>query len=981
MKKVILSLILICSTLFVFAQNNYLDWQAASQIRKAVDPRWEGASATISQNAVYAWTDLSSGSRDVYAQMKNPQGNNIWGTSPLVICHDDYTKENLRIVTTSDNCVILSWTSRSKFAPSQCKLSAQKINSNGQILWQTSGIEITSASGSVSQVSLLSDDQGGAYTFYCSSDSSIYSTNGQHLNSSGELLWGINGHTLFNNTTNFSICKDNSGGFFFSYCSSTNQISYNHLNSNADFLWEPAVLTNTASSYSTAEIVSDNQNGFYAVWADLRNSYHIYAQHINSSGTITWNQDCNISENLSGTNFYPEIVSISSGEAFIAFINTADSPQYQKVVLRKINIEGNLLNVNVNLFDNSYYVIQNAILTQKNDLVYLAFMAYNNSYTSTSFACQRFNADGSAPWLPNGLFFRQTPYCSPNRLSFTPSNDNIFLTWMENFNKKDNITTQVMDLNGNQLLPVNSSVLDSGISGSSHLQKVVNYDNYSFICWTDSRDLQSGGIYLQKLDSNGNQLFQTDGKLILENGVNFLDAQKNTFGGVTVFYTVSEEANLVCKAQCFDNNGNALWDPNGLTYLNFPYLMDPQFLITNDPNTNDYAIFFMKCDPEYNTEIRVQRIVNSQPLWGYEGKLIYTDLFIIALKKYSNNCLIFTSAGENYYSQYKAFKLDENCDIVPDWPAQGLLIMNTDLGITMQETPVGLLFASCQGTNITLQILNNAGQLTFPENGYPLQMDYPFSYINWNDGLELYYYIGNPLVVRKWAFQNNQLSPLWNSEYRLVYTALPQTTYDFKFTNMETNTLISFISIDQTNYSRNLNFKVLDRWGSILGDPNGCPVSGPCFDMYDYQVSPINAVTAYIGWVDAGISSYNESKCPDYPTYHNLYMQKLNLTALSNSDPNNSPLAVKLFNNYPNPFNPSTKISFSLPQNSHAKLDVFNIKGQLIKSLINDNLTQGLHEVVWNGTDSNGKKTSSGIYFYKLSTKNKTLTKKMLMLK
>ncbi|MDA3814597.1 MAG: T9SS type A sorting domain-containing protein [Candidatus Cloacimonetes bacterium] len=87
-------------------------------------------------------------------------------------------------------------------------------------------------------------------------------------------------------------------------------------------------------------------------------------------------------------------------------------------------------------------------------------------------------------------------------------------------------------------------------------------------------------------------------------------------------------------------------------------------------------------------------------------------------------------------------------------------------------------------------------------------------------------------------------------------------------------------------------------------------------------------------------------------------------------------------NNYPNPFNPTTTISFSVTQtSSFVTLSVYNIKGQKIKTLISDQLSAGQHSVVWDGRDSNNKQVSSGIYFYKFSNEKKSLHKKMLLMK
>ena len=98
-------------------------------------------------------------------------------------------------------------------------------------------------------------------------------------------------------------------------------------------------------------------------------------------------------------------------------------------------------------------------------------------------------------------------------------------------------------------------------------------------------------------------------------------------------------------------------------------------------------------------------------------------------------------------------------------------------------------------------------------------------------------------------------------------------------------------------------------------------------------------------------------------------------------DKNQVPAKFSLSDNYPNPFNPTTTISFNLAAESNVTIDVYNIKGQKVKSLLNDQLPTGQHSVVWDGLDDNGKTVTSGIYFYKIVAGENTEMKKMLLLK
>lgn len=96
----------------------------------------------------------------------------------------------------------------------------------------------------------------------------------------------------------------------------------------------------------------------------------------------------------------------------------------------------------------------------------------------------------------------------------------------------------------------------------------------------------------------------------------------------------------------------------------------------------------------------------------------------------------------------------------------------------------------------------------------------------------------------------------------------------------------------------------------------------------------------------------------------------------------NQPATFLLSQNYPNPFNPSTTIRFSLPQTEKVKLEVYDIQGRLVKSLVDYELYQpGNYEVTWDGSDNNGSRVASGIYFTKMQAGKFAQTRKMNLVK
>ena len=148
---------------------------------------------------------------------------------------------------------------------------------------------------------------------------------------------------------------------------------------------------------------------------------------------------------------------------------------------------------------------------------------------------------------------------------------------------------------------------------------------------------------------------------------------------------------------------------------------------------------------------------------------------------------------------------------------------------------------------------------------------------------------------------------------------------------------------------------------------------------YYYQVSKLTDSKATIlyqrGYWEASESEYFST---------GLVAQIVDATNLTETvEETIQPCPIFLKQNFPNPFNPETTISFSLAKDAkNAKIEIYNIKGQKVKTLVNDHLQIGNHSIIWNGDDESGKPVGSGIYFYKLNVNGKPkAVKKCLLLK
>lgn len=158
-----------------------------------------------------------------------------------------------------------------------------------------------------------------------------------------------------------------------------------------------------------------------------------------------------------------------------------------------------------------------------------------------------------------------------------------------------------------------------------------------------------------------------------------------------------------------------------------------------------------------------------------------------------------------------------------------------------------------------------------------------------------------------------------------------------------------------------------DYWNQVQTDANGY-----------YFVELPNGNYSTNCWKDG----YIGQQINNIVIENNSVIQDFYLEAIVEADEEVSGLNDHLNQNYPNPFNPTTTISFTIKDLQKVELEIFNIKGQKIKTLINSIMERGDHLIQWDGTDKTGQPVSSGIYFYNLKTGDKVIsTKRMLLIK
>jgi len=191
------------------------------------------------------------------------------------------------------------------------------------------------------------------------------------------------------------------------------------------------------------------------------------------------------------------------------------------------------------------------------------------------------------------------------------------------------------------------------------------------------------------------------------------------------------------------------------------------------------------------------------------------------------------------------------------------------------------------------------------------------------------------------------------------------TNYNFTGTRLEGLNLKEAI-IDNVE-------KTVVVYGIVLEEKNIAPGDGPLINLTvaGKDVNKINFTSTTIGKQE-GITLVTPAAKEVPYEFENSYTPP-NVSAL--------PKDFDVFQNFPNPFNATTTIRYALPVNSHVRLEIFNILGQKVKILVDEEQTAGNKQVIWDGRNERGDVVSSGVYFYRINAGKFHDVMKMSLLK
>ncbi len=690
-------------------------------------------------------------------------------------------------------------------------------------------------------------------------------------------------------------------------------------------------------------VAMTGSGSFAIVWQDYRNgNYDIYAQRYDSSGGSLGSNSKVNDDTGSAQQFWPDIAMDVSGNFAVTWLDYRDD--YNEIYLQRYDSGGNPLgsNFKVNWTAGRIGKRYPAIAMDHSGNFVVTWQDHKPGMDHYSDVyAQRYDSQGNP--IDSNLKVNDvsdSAYYYDILDIAMDSSGTFVITWTDRRDGSHDIYAQIYNSSGN---PIGSNFKVNYDIATTHQHEpaiAVNGSKKFIVTWEDRRN-GNADIYARRYDPSGDPL-GSDFKVNddAKSTDHFLpDIGMDASGNFVIIWTDTRNGNHDIYAQRYDSSGSPL---------------DSNFKVNVNSNSTFQWVTAIAMDSSGAFVIAWEDDHNGDP-----------DIYA---QRYSSSG---TPLDSNFKANDDAGSREQ---LFPDIAIHG----SGDFVITWQDYRSGnpdiygqRYNSSGQALGSNFKVNDDAG---FASQYYPaVVMDDLGNFtITWQDYRNGKYDIyaqrydpyGNPLG------SNLKVSDDYGTDSQF-YPNIASDSYG--------NFVIVWQDFRNGIFNSDIYAQRYDASGNPVGGNYLVPNTQYAFFHQEDPTVAANNSFIYFTWADnrraKGLDVY--AKIVDW-----------NWTKVREEQETSHPDSFELSNNYPNPFNPTTTISFSLKakaselsQPIHTTLTICNILGQKVRTLVNDKRLPGVYKVVWDGKDSSGHEVASGIYFYQLKTKNFISSKKMVLLR
>ena len=609
-----------------------------------------------------------------------------------------------------------------------------------------------------------------------------------------------------------------------------------------------------------------------------------------------------------------------------------------------------------------------AITSNGSDGAIIAWRDFRPIVNSDIYA-QGINGTGVIEWYDIGMPACTASNSQSNPLIVADSSGGAIIAWQDSRTGATlDIYVQKLDSSGYIQWTANGVLMGSAASGLIIGQMISDGAGGAIVTWNDRRNFYND-IFAQRIASNGSVQWTANGVNVCAAAMHQENPTLSSDGasGAIIAWQDDRDGTGDIYAQRIDASGSAQWTADGIKICNngqpqiFPQAVEDGsggaiIAWVDRRNTMDYDIFAQRVD------------ANGNLLWGTSGSSVSARMFD------QKDCrLIHMGSGVAIVTW-----LDGRSGSSSDVYAQKL-----DASGAAQWTAHGVVVCSATGDQINARIISNGLGGAFvaweDERAGTSNIDIYAQNIN-EDGTPAWLADGKAICGATGNQKTPVLTPDGSNGAVIAWSDARGGTdkvYSYRVNANGDDPTATLLS----NYSAELDgIDIRIKWTLSEIDEG--------IDFLVLRASEPAMIFSEISvddMIGEGLSfSFVDRHCEPGVTYYYrvAFSDGVETKLLFEAGPIKTPaIALMLHQNIPNPFNPRTIIGYTLPEQCRVQLEVFDVTGRRVKVLVDKIQAGGSFSADWNGRDTNGTATVSGVYFYRLTAGKTTLTRKMILLR
>ena len=697
-----------------------------------------------------------------------------------------------------------------------------------------------------------------------------------------------------------------------------------------------------------ALLVSDGAGGAIIVWRDTRgSSQDVYAQHVDASGAVQWTADGVPVCTATGTQWNVDIVSDGAGGVIVTW---EDQRGVRDIYAQRVDASG------AAMWTTDGVLICGANASQYKPKITTdgaggAIITWQDARVGNQDVyVQWINASGVAQWTADGLVV-----CTDAAAQYDPriASDGYggaFIAWHDYRNGNDyDVYAQHIHYSGAAGMEAGGEVICAATNSQTMVEIIGDGVGGAIIPWWDSRSGIDSDIYAQRIDDNGDTHWTADGVAVCTDAAGQDNHRMVSDGAVGVIVVWQDDRSGFDEddiyAQRVSAYGNVEWTVDGVAVCSVPDAHDSNLVADGSGGAiiawEDYR------SQTSDQDIYAQKIERSgylgYPAPGISSAVDHPD---------DQGGEIIVSWGASYLDEWPLSVVDYY-SVWRRYGGTGALRLHTDA--------TSAILGACTLEDLGLRgwiHVDDVNAMQFSEYGYiaPSFGDSTEAGIIWTD-----------LIVLAHAYEG---SDYWASEVMSGYS----------IDNLAPGAPLALmaegddVDVELVWSPSGYRDEDLGAYNVYRSDAQGFVADettfvGAATDTVFTDVDP-GAATWY--YLVAGEDVHGNEGLPS---------NEASVTLGTGVAEPVAPQRFALLGNFPNPFNPTTRITFDLPEAASVELGIYTASGRRVATLIDGVVEAGRRNVTWDGQDDRGMGVPSGIYFVRVTREGETLSHKIVLLK